>query len=213
MLKRAIQRLSSLLAVKSMDDPNRDFDAHWFIDRGCDYYVVARFSVHAQRWVSGNLFHHAVEMMLKSGLRKQGKSLEELRRAGHRLTRLWRMYKSEYPDVGLRLHDKAIKALDKFEEIRYPNPDLASIGMSIGWSAPPGEIKTFGGLKTPRQYAAVVDQIDNLVAEIVRTSSWNPGVLMRLNEVALEAVKRENEQAGYLTTVISGDRGKASSDV
>lgn len=208
MLKRAIQGLLSLLGIRSLDDRNRDSDAHWFVDRGCDYYVVARYSIDAQRWVSGNLFHHAVEMMLKSGLRKKGKRLEELRRAGHRLTRLWRMYKSEYPDGALRRHDKTIKTLDRFEEIRYPNPDLASIGMSIGWSGPPGEIKTFGGLKTPRQYAAVADQIDELVADILRTSSWNPGVVMRLNQVALEAVTRENKQAGYLTTVIPAGRGE-----
>lgn len=191
-----------------MDDSNRDTDAHWFIDRGCDYYVVARFGVYAQRWVSGNLFHHAVEMMLKSGLRTKGKTLEQLRSVGHGLKRLWRMYKAEYPDATLSRHDKTINRLDKLEEIRYPNPTFHSIGMSIEWSGAPGQIKAFGGLKTPRQYATAVSDIDDLVADIIRTSSWNPGVVMRVNQAALEAMVRENKQTGYLTTVFPAGGSK-----
>jgi hypothetical protein len=45
---------------------------HLFVGNACQYYVAARFLVHAQCIpVCGNLFHHAVEMLLKGGLAKK----------------------------------------------------------------------------------------------------------------------------------------------
>jgi hypothetical protein len=53
---------------------------HLFVGNACQYYAAARFLVHAQCIpVCGNLFHHAVEMLLKGGLAKKRKlSLSEL---------------------------------------------------------------------------------------------------------------------------------------
>jgi hypothetical protein len=45
--------------------------------------------------------------------------------------------------------------------------------------------------QTPKQYAIVVSDIDDLVADVLRTSSWNPGVFMGTNQTALEAIKRQ----------------------
>src|SRR5262249_40104873 len=94
---------------------------------------AARFSVHAGCIpVCGNLFHHAVEMLLKGGLAKKRKlSLSELKKRGHKLKVLWREYKLDFPDPALKRHDKAISLLDKFEAIRYPDRILAS-GMGVG---------------------------------------------------------------------------------
>ena len=170
---------------------------------GSEYYASARFAMEAQRLlICGNLFHHAVEMLLKGGLAKNGKSLAELERMRHSLRALWRAYKADHSGAGLNRHDKTIKSLDKREEIRYPDPLLGSIGVSIDWSGEPPEVKTFGGLRTPRQYAVVVEDIDDLVADVFRTSSGNPGVFMGTNEAALEAVRRHNKWANFLTTVI-----------
>ena len=55
---------------------------------GSDYYLAARFAMKAQRFVSGNLFHVAVQMLLKSGLAEKGHMEAELKRWGHRLNRL-----------------------------------------------------------------------------------------------------------------------------
>lgn len=187
-----------------MNAQSNALDGHYFVSCGCEYYATARFAIHAQRsWVCGNLFHHAVENLLKAGLSKNGKSLPELKRMGHRLKKLWRAYKADHPKVDLERHNKTINRLDKFEDIRYPNPALHSIGVSMEWSGEPGEIKTYGGLRTPNKYAVVVRDIDDLVADLLKTSSWNPGVVMGLNQAALEAVKRENEHAEFLTTVIN----------
>jgi hypothetical protein len=53
-------------------------------------------------------------------------------------------------------------------------------------------VKTSGGLRTPKHYAIVVSDIDDLVADVLKTSSWNPGVFMGTNQAALEAIKRQN---------------------
>jgi len=180
-----------------------DIDAHYFLSCGCEYYATARWAMSAQRsWVCGNLFHHAVETILKAGLAKNAKTLAELQRMGHKLKELWRAYKAGYPNVDLTRHDKTIDRLDRFEEIRYPNTALNSIGVSMQWSGEPLDVKAHGELKAPRLYVIVVSDIDDLVADLLKTSSWNLGVVMGSNQAALEAIKRENRHADFLTTVI-----------
>jgi HEPN domain-containing protein len=203
-LRKAIQLLRSILGRKHISPPNDSaYFADTFVRRGCEYYASARFAMHAgQSYISGNLFHHAVEMLLKAGLANNGTSLSELRDMGHRLRKLWRAYKDQHTEAGLERHNKTIKGLDKFEDIRYPNPDLHSIGVAMEWSSKPFEVKTFGGLRAPKQYPLRVSSIDDLVADVLKASLWNPGVFMGNNEAALEAVKRHNEHAIFLTTVM-----------
>ena len=142
---------------------NDIFDPDFFVSSGCEYYATARFAMHAQRpLICGNLFHHAVEMFLKGGLAKRGKTLPELESMRHNLKKLWRAYKSDHPEAPLERHNKTINRLNRHEEIRYPNPGLGSIGLSLQWSGEPAEVKTSGGLKTPKQYAIVVSDIDDL---------------------------------------------------
>ena len=207
-LRDAVRFLRRILRRKSVDDQNTnrnvDFFVRSFVKSGCEYYAVARFAMHAQQsWVCGNLFHHAVEMLLKAGLAKNGKSLPELEQMRHSLKKLWRTYKAAHPAADLGRHDKTINRLDKHEEIRYPNPAPHSIGVSMEWSGEPGAVKTFGGLKTPKQYAVVVSDIDDLVVDVLKASSWNPDRLMGTNEAALEAIRRENKHAKFLTTLMN----------
>jgi hypothetical protein len=156
--------------------------------------------MHAQSsYVCGNLFHHAVEMLLKADLTKNGKSLEELERMRHNLKRLWRAYKRGHPNAALSRHDTTINRLDKHEDIRYPNPALGPTGVSMAWSGRPGGVTASGGMKSPKQYAVVVSDIDDLVADIVRTSSWNPAAIVGNNDAALEAIRRHNRHAKFLT--------------
>ena len=156
--------------------------------------------MHAQSsYVCGNLFHHAVEMLLKAGLAKNGKSLEELECMRHSLRRLWRAYKRNHPNAPLSRHDSTINRLDKHEDIRYPNPALGSTGVSMEWSGKAGSVKSYGRMKSPRQYAVIVSDIDDLVADIVRASLWVPGRIVGTNEAALEAIRRYNKHAEFLT--------------
>ena len=200
-LINGFRQLLESFGLKSVTDENKDLNAHFFVRSGCEYYAMARFAMHAQRsYVCGNLFHHAVELLLKGGLVKSGKSLAELTRMRHNLKKLWRAYKADHSGAGLERHDKTINRLDKYEDIRYPNPTLHSIGVSLAWSGDPPEVKTSGGLRSPKQYPVIVSDIDDLVADVIRTSSWNPGVFMGTNGAALDAIRRHNNQASYLTT-------------
>jgi hypothetical protein len=142
-------------------------------------------------------------MLIKGGLAQRGKSLPELTSMGHSLKKLWRAYKNDHPEAELERHNKTINKLDKHEDIRYPNPNLHSMGLSLEWSGEPGDVKTTGGLRTPKQYVIVVSDIDDLVADVLKTSSWNPGVFMGTNPAALEAIKRQNNHAEFLTTVMN----------
>jgi hypothetical protein len=176
-------------------------NAHSFVRSGYEYYANARFAMYAQSsYVCGNLFHHAVEMLLKADLAKSGASLEELQRIGHNLKRLWRSYKRNHPNAALSRHDRTINRLDKHEDIRYPDPALGSIGVSMEWSGEPGGVKVYGrGMRSPKQYAVVVSDIDDLIADIMRTSSWNPSAFVGTNEAAIEAMRRHNKHADFLT--------------
>jgi hypothetical protein len=120
---------------------------HLFVGNTCQYYAAARFLVHAQCIpVCGNLFHHAVEMLLKGGLAKKRKrklSLSKLKKMGHKLKVLWREYKSDFPDPALKRHDKTISLLDKFEAIRYPDSTLKSgMGVRVQWFGPAVDVVT-----------------------------------------------------------------------
>jgi hypothetical protein len=46
----------------------------------------------------------------------------------HSLKKLWRAYKGEHPEAELERHNRTINELDKHKEIRYPDPDVHSIG-------------------------------------------------------------------------------------
>jgi hypothetical protein len=182
-----------------------DLNAEYFVESGCQYYTVARFAMHAQRpLVCGNLFHHAVEMLLKGGLVKTGKSLDELRdrkNMGHNLTNIWRAYKDSHPKADLSCHDSTINWLDIFEEIRYPKPALRSIGLGLEWAANPVEVKTFGGATPPKRFLLNVSDIDDLIVDVFKTSDWNPASAsyLGINEAALEAIRRQNKHADFLT--------------
>lgn len=198
---KAIGYLRRRFGRKAESSAQDFMNAHFFVRSGYEYYANARFAMHAQSsYACGNLFHHAVEMLLKADLAKSGKSLDELASMRHNLKRLWRAYKRNHPAGDLSLHDRTINRLDKHEEIRYPDPSLGAIGVNIAWSGEPGNVKVYGrGMRSPKQYAVVVSDIDDLVADIIRTSSWNPDAFVGTNPAALEAIRRHNTQANFLT--------------
>jgi hypothetical protein len=183
--------------------------AYFFVKSGYEYYSNARFAMHAQSSCAvGNLFHHAVERLLKAGLAKNGKSLKQLERMRHNLKRLWRAYKHDHPTAALSHHDTTINRLDKHEDIRYPGRILGStgVGVSMKWSRGPGGVTASGKMRSPKQYDLVVSDIDDLVADIVRTSSWNPGAIVGTNDAALEAIRYNNQHAKFLTSWARAER-------
>ena len=101
-----------------------DTIATYCMQTGSQYYTMARFAMHAQCVpVCGNLFHHAVEMLLKGGLARK-RPLSDLKdNMGHNLKVLWREFKLEFPD---RNSSTARQDNFKSQQIRghpLPGPD------------------------------------------------------------------------------------------
>jgi hypothetical protein len=147
-----------------------------YINYGFQYYMLGRCGVAA--WahpVAGNLFHHAIEMLLKGGLCPH--TTEDGRiKTGHRLPRIWKAFKAQYDASGqLARFDALVRRLHKYEDIRYPEK-IAKLGLesSFCWgNAPPP--KTAGkGVRSSRTYHLSVGEIDALVKAICQVCSINP---------------------------------------
>lgn len=79
------------------------------------YYLAARWSTfNTLLPIAGNLFHHAIEMLLKKVIKKKLK---------HNLPAIWNQFKQMYPTINLAKFDKTIEKLHNWEEIRYPDND------------------------------------------------------------------------------------------
>jgi hypothetical protein len=165
-----------------------------FFSLGVQYYVVARYSAFA--WfhpVSGNLFHHAIEMFLK-GYLCSGKSLDELKKLGHRLCSLWVCFKQEVAEPGLDRFDQTVTDLDKFESIRYPDR-IVSLGMRsfISITHRHADLDESQARPEPK-YQVVVKEIDELVSVIFEKASVNPRFYTdSLPAAAQEYLAKDNE--------------------
>ncbi len=180
-------------------------DPEVFLSNAFEYYAAARFAVYAQRaGVCGNITHNAVEMFLKGGLARD-RTLSELRVMGHNLKKIWRAFKTDFPDPVLCRHDRTISLLNRFEELRYPSHDRpAVIEIEIDWMAGPGTPATtrhHPGMKSPRKYRLVMGDIDDLVADVFKVMKLNPNVfaVRHPNPTALEVITLDNKHADYLT--------------
>ncbi len=176
-----------------------DADTH-FLRLGVQYYTAARSAVLAELSpVTGNLYHHAIEMLLKARL-SQKRSLEELSRPpfGHKLLGLWSAFKAESPAAGLDQFDETVANLDPFEMIRYPDAMIEQ-GADIVIMWDPGSVsRTHAPGRTPEpRYHLVVTAIDRLVARIFEVSSRNPLFFTSgMNEYAKRAITRDNPARG-----------------
>ena len=145
--------------------------------------------------VAGNLYHHAIEMLLKARL-SDTRSLEVLSRRpfGHCLQALWNAFKAEFPGVGLAQFDGTITTLDPFWDLRYPDTVIQE-GAQIFFQWTPGiSTSTFApGITPPPRYDLVVTDIDSLVARIFEVSSRNLAFFMNgMNEYARNAITLDN---------------------
>jgi hypothetical protein len=167
-------------------------EAQRFFDLGVQYYAAARFAAFA--WlipVSGNLFHHAIEMFLKGHLSSK-MTLRELLKFQHRLKDLWLAYKVEVADNTLARFDQMIAEIDEFEDLRLPDRVLAN-GMSCIISI----VHIHEPTDTSRpehQYQIVVKEIDVLVKVLFEKASLNPSFFSHmLGDEAIEYLTKDNE--------------------
>jgi hypothetical protein len=176
-------------------------DEH-FLGLAMQYYVAARSAALAQLMpVCGNLFHHAVEMLLKARL-SHSRSLHELSRPplGHKLAALWDAFKAEFPTVGLGQFDGTIANLDRFERVRYPDTTInEGAGLLLAWAPGPLSISYGTGVAPVPQYEIVITDIDSLVAKVFDICSRNPIFFTDgMNDQARDVITRDNRVATQL---------------
>jgi hypothetical protein len=171
-----------------------DVEAH-FLDLGVQYYVAARAAMLAGLVpVCGNIYHHAIEALLKSRLsQKYSRDTLSKKPFGHNLPTLWSEFKNEFPGAAFAQHDRTVTNLDKFERLRYPD-DVLQHGAEI-------VIGGFVGSSSagrPR-YELDPPEIDALVADIFQICSKNPTFFTgKLNAYGKDALTRGNVHGNVL---------------
>jgi hypothetical protein len=145
-----------------------------FLKLGVQYYVAARYAALAGAGllpVCGNLYHHALEMFLKSGLsRKHSLQDPKSKKFGHKLIDIWDAFKADFPSTELPQFDTTIADIHDFEEIRYPNEVLKNgAQMVVDWGSIPAQSSA-----SEPMYKLHVNDLDRLIWEIFCASSRNP---------------------------------------
>ncbi len=168
-----------------------------FLNLGIQYYVAGRSAALARLYpVAANLYHHAIEMLLKARL-CHSHTLQELRRPPfrHCLQGSWAAFTSEFPGVGLGQFDDTITALDAFENLRYPD-NVIQEGAAIHAQWQPCDV-TGSEVGTTPCYILVITDLDRLVARIFEVSSRNPRFYTGgMNEYARNAILHHNPACG-----------------
>jgi hypothetical protein len=150
--------------------PSGPFDFYRF---ALEYYVSGRASLLCRNsFVTCNLLHHAVEMLLKGQLSKTIPLAELKNRFYHRLLDLWPSFKALFPTTDLTEFDGMITELEKFEEIRYPDKIILGHGVHIGLGPGRGVPVTIGG--KPPEYWMGVGDVDAFFARLFPLCGINP---------------------------------------
>ena len=132
-------------------------------------YITARSAALANLInVCGNLYHHAIEMLLKAVLSRRY-SVDQLRskKFRHNLPILWDRFKAEFSSIGLQDFDEPIRDLHRFEIIRYPDKLSEQGGLLfIEWGTSSQD--SLPGFPT---YKINATNIDHLVVKLFDVSS------------------------------------------
>ena len=167
-------------------------DAAWhFITLGLQYYVAGRSAaVYQLMPVTGNLLHHAVEMVMKS-LLVSDVGLAGVTKFKHKLVPIWTDVVARHPGLASADHTRTINELDRFEELRYPDRVIAKgAAMRFGWSRAPA-------MGVP-EYDLVMDDVDALFAALFSATATivSPHVaLALLNDEARNMLRDRNKSA------------------
>jgi hypothetical protein len=179
--------------------PDRERYAMQFVENGCQYYIAARFAMRAGLVpVVGNLFHHAIEHLLKGGLARKMDTddLWGKDKPGHDLNKLWDSFKKEYPFKDMNAYDDTIQIINKLEDIRYPD-SIIEQGMAFAahWGLDDSH-SYFSPTSSPK-YLLSVGKIDSLIVDIFQHSSWNPKAFFQRYGDAIDVISYQNEHVQF----------------
>jgi hypothetical protein len=146
------------------------------------YYVSGRFAALAGYVpVCGSLMHHAIELQLKCGLIIAGAVPEadadrHFRTSyRHSLRSLWQVFKGCHRNEDLSEFDRLIDALDRWEEIRYPQRRGMAILVQAKGSTPP--VPASGpAMSGVSVYTLHVEEVDRFMQRVWWLMSVDPAV-------------------------------------
>ena len=171
----------------------------YFFKIALEYYVNGRAAcISGCLFTTGNLLHHAVEMMLKGELSRTVPlaDLKDNKQFGHWLPKCWTAFKALFPSEDLTEFDPMIAELDKFEKIRYPDHLLAK-GASIGFGF--GRGRVIQNMKIARpvpEYQMGIGDVDAFFARAIRLCHMNPQPYFSfLTETGREMLLKYNDEA------------------
>ncbi|SIO55869.1 hypothetical protein SAMN05443247_08143 [Bradyrhizobium erythrophlei] len=189
-----------------------------FWERGCQYYIAARFAVPGGlNPVAANLLHHAIEFMLKGTLVKTRELRGLQNKYGHKLPPLWKDFKTVVGDAGLTRFDAIIDGLHRYEDLRYPDDALkngmesvitshrgmADLQMMREGILPAGVAadinRRIDALPKGKRYDLCLEEVDELVEAIFKAAKWDPRFFFsRMNPKARETLADGNQAKGLL---------------
>jgi hypothetical protein len=166
-----------------------------------EYYVTGRASLLCgNTLITGNLLHHAVEMLLKGQLSKTTPIGDLKKLFGHKLPKLWAAFKALIPAENLAEFDGMIDELDRFEAIRYPDEILArgaSVSFGFGRGRPVTKIESEGN---EPEYQIGIGDVDAFFSRLIPLCKLNPKAYFGfLSSSGRELLTEENAQSeGWL---------------
>jgi hypothetical protein len=167
-----------------------------FFNAALEYYVNGRAAaICGCLFTTGNLLHHAVEMMLKAELTHTVslRDLADRKKFHHSLQKCWDAFKPLFPTEDLSEFDQMIQDLDRFEEIRYPDKLLAK-GARIGFSFSRGRF--IESIKTDHpvpEFQTGIGDVDAFFARAIQLCHMNPKTYFSfLTEHGREMLTKEN---------------------
>jgi hypothetical protein len=178
-----------------MSAARRDAASHRFFTVALEYYVTGRGA--ARSWciqIAGNLFHHAVEMLIKGQLARS-LSLDDLKKQfGHSLPKCWAAFKGQFPGEDLSEFDPMIAALDKFETIRYPDK-VVDLGAAINIGFGRGQPGTTYSMQNPvPDYQMGIGDVDAFFGRLFPLCRMNPAAYLGfLSEYGKESLLKFND--------------------
>jgi hypothetical protein len=165
---------------------------------GYSYYVLARAGFRLQRMPeAGNLYHHALEYLMKAQLAHTHTAKELQDKFGHKLNRIWTAFKRDFPHQQQQLDalDRVVNEVHCFEQLRYPGKGME---ITAEWERPPPRPRVKAQYDLPK-YPLYVHDVDRLVAKLFEVMERDPKrVCGVLNPRARAAVEEHNPVANDL---------------
>ena len=156
------------------------------------YYVAGRSATFAGSMpVAGNLFHHAIEMLVKYFLLEHYSASQLKSQFGHDLKKLWCAFKKDLAnEPALARFDGLVSELNKIEDLRYPKKGYVFL---ISLRKASRTVASGPAAKGLGKYEVNLEEIDEFVTTLL-TGRVTPGWIRNLlpQEDAKAQYKRDN---------------------